>query len=107
MKQRGFDPDFSPDALAQADAIQTPPTATIEPVRDLRDLPWFSIDNDDSRDLDQISVAGTAADGNSYVLVGIADVDVAAPKQSAIDLSAALNTTSVYTPARVFPMLPP
>jgi exoribonuclease-2 len=108
MRQRGFDPDFAADALAQADAIREAPTAAIEPIRDLRELPWFSIDNDDSRDLDQISVAGTdGGDGNPYVLVGIADVDVAAPRASAIDRQAAFNTTSVYTPARVFPMLPP
>ncbi len=107
MRERGFDPDFPADALAQAAALQQAPTSPIEPIRDLRELPWFSIDNDDSRDLDQISVAGTdAGDGRPYVLVGIADVDVAAPKGSAIDRHAVLNTTSVYTPARVFPMLP-
>jgi exoribonuclease-2 len=108
MRQRGFDPDFPPDAIAQADALQQPPRTAAEPLRDLRQLPWFSIDNEDSRDLDQVSVAGTdGAGGAPYVLVGIADVDAAVPGGSPIDRHAALNTTSVYTPARVFSMLPP
>jgi VacB/RNase II family 3'-5' exoribonuclease len=106
MVQRGFEPDFTADAVAQADAIRQAPTAATEPVRDLRQLPWFSIDNDDSRDLDQVSVAGRNADGQLYVLVGVADVDAAVPKGTAIDKHAAVNTTSVYTPAQVFPMLP-
>jgi VacB/RNase II family 3'-5' exoribonuclease len=107
MRQRGFDPDFPPAALAQAASMLQAPTEASEPVRDLRELPWCSIDNDDSRDLDQISVAESLTDGRVRVRVGIADVDVAAPKGSPIDQHAAVNTTSVYTPALVFPMLPP
>jgi VacB/RNase II family 3'-5' exoribonuclease len=107
MRERGLDPEFPPDALAQAAAIPGAPTRAGEPIRDLRDLPWCSIDNDDSRDLDQLSVAEPRAAGGVRVLVAIADVDVAAPKDSPIDRHAAVNTTSVYTPARVFPMLPP
>jgi len=106
MQQRGFEPDFAADAAAQAAAIEQAPTTATEPVRDLRHLPWLSIDNDDSRDLDQVSAAAQDADGHLSVLVGIADVDAAVQKGTAIDRHAAVNTTSVYTPARVFPMLP-
>src|SRR5205807_327268 len=67
---------------------------------------WCSIDNDDSRGLDQLSVAEPLAGGDVKVLVAIADVDAAVPKESPIDRHAAVNTTSVYTPAAIFPMLP-
>jgi VacB/RNase II family 3'-5' exoribonuclease len=76
------------------------------PSATLRDLPWCSIDNDDSRDLDQLSVAEPLAGGRVRVLVAVADVDVAAGRGTPIDRHAAINTTSVYTPAVVFPMLP-
>jgi VacB/RNase II family 3'-5' exoribonuclease len=100
MTQRGFLPEFSAEALEQArDAAPAPPDPA---VRDLRPLPWCSIDNDDSRDLDQLSVS-TAAD---TVLVAVADVDVLVPQGSPVDRHAAVNTTSVYTPAQIFPMLP-
>ena len=99
LVQRGFLPDFSPEALAEAKAAAPAPAGGI---RDLRALPWCSIDNDDSRDLDQLSVS-TDAD---TILVAIADVDVLVPQGSATDRHAAVNTTSVYTPAQVFPMLP-
>ncbi len=110
MRARGLDPAFPPAALAQADALATAPQTTEEPVRDLRSLLWCSIDNDDSRDLDQLSVAqplgsGTSA-GDVKVLVAIADVDAGVPKGSPIDVHAALNTVSVYTAAVIFPMLP-
>jgi exoribonuclease-2 len=82
------------------------PTTTEEPLRDLRGLLWCSIDNDESRDLDQLSVGETLASGAVRVLVAIADVDAAVPQQSPVDRHAALNTTSVYTPALTFPMLP-
>ncbi len=73
---------------------------------DLRALPWSSIDNDDSRDLDQLEVCVDAGDGRTRVLIAIADVDALVPKDSPLDAHAALNTTSVYTPAVIFPMLP-
>ena len=104
--QRGLDPDFSPAALAEVRALAGPPGGDGEPTRDLRSLLWCSIDNDDSRDLDQLSVAEPAGDGAVKVMVAIADVDAAVPKGSLVDRHAALNTTSVYTPAVVFPMLP-
>ena len=107
MRERGLDPEFPPDALAQASALTTAPAVATEPVKDLRELPWCSIDNDDSRDLDQLSAAEQLAGGRVRILVAVADVDVAARKGSPIDGHAAVNTTSVYTPAAVFPMLPP
>ena len=104
MSANGFEPDIPPGALAQADAAR--PDATPAPdVRDLRGLPWSSIDNDDSRDLDQIEVC-VVENGVTRVLVGIADVDALVPSGSPADDHARANTTSVYTPAIVFPMLP-
>jgi exoribonuclease II len=106
MRERGLDPDFPPDAVAQVAAIAAPPRTTEEPVRDLRALLWCSIDNDDSRDLDQLSVAESLPNGDVKLFVAIADVDAAVAKDSAVDRHAAQNTTSVYTPAAIFPMLP-
>jgi VacB/RNase II family 3'-5' exoribonuclease len=106
MRDRGLDPDFPAEAIAQAEAApEIPPPGPVEP-RDLRAMLWCSIDNDDSRDLDQLSVAEPGKDGRITVRVAIADVDAQVPKDSPIDRYAALNTTSVYTPAMVFPMLP-
>ena len=106
MRERGLDPDFSPAVLAEVRALDGPPEAAPGAARDLRSLLWCSIDNDDSRDLDQLSVAETAAHGGVRVLVAVADVAAAVAKGSPIDRHAALNTTSVYTPAVIFPMLP-
>lgn len=107
MRERGLDPEFSAAALAQAE--QSPDTPAPGPVapRDLRAWLWCSIDNDDSRDLDQLSVAEESPGGHVTVRVAIADVDALVPRDSPIDRHAAVNTTSVYTPAIVFPMLPP
>src|SRR5262249_40324408 len=104
MRANGFEPDFPPAAEAQARAGAQPPPSPA--IRDLRDLPWSSIDNDDSRDLDQIEVC-LADGGRTRVLVGIADVDVVVAKSTPLDDHARKNTTSVYTPAIIFPMLPP
>jgi VacB/RNase II family 3'-5' exoribonuclease len=106
MRARGLDPDFPADAIAEAEALRSAPEIADEPVRDLRALLWCSIDNDDSRDLDQLSVAEALPDGSVKVLVAIADVDAAVRGGSPIDRHAAVNTTSVYTPAVIFPMLP-
>lgn len=106
MRERGLEPEFPPAALAEAGALSGPPTRTEAPTRDLRTLLWCSIDNDDSRDLDQLSVAEPLASGDVKVLVAIADVGAAVAKGSAVDRHAAQNTTSVYTPGVIFPMLP-
>src|SRR6476659_3960101 len=102
MVQYGLEPDWP----AQADA-ELAPLAAVDGsgLRDLRDLPWSSIDNDDSRDLDQLEVCVTK--GGTRLLIAIADVDALVVKGSALDGHARANTTSVYTPARTFAMLPP
>jgi len=106
MLERGLLPDFSAEALAELDRIPDPPAGGARPARDQRSLPWASIDNDDSRDLDQITVAEALPGGAVKVLVAIADVDALVKKGSAIDGHARQNTTSVYTGAEIFPMLP-
>jgi VacB/RNase II family 3'-5' exoribonuclease len=106
MVERGFFPDFSPQALAELDGIHGPATQTDESTRDMGNLLWCSIDNDDSRDLDQLTVAEVMPNGAAKVLVAIADVDAVVKKQSALDNHARQNTTSVYTVAETFPMLP-
>ena len=106
MLEKGLIPDFPPQALAELDGIHGPATATGGSTRDLRNLLWCSIDNDDSRDLDQLTVAEAMPDGAAKVLVAIADVDAVVKKRSALDDHARQNTTSVYTVAATFPMLP-
>lgn len=106
MLERGLLPDFSPPALAELEGIRGPATRQAEATRDLRQLSWCSIDNDDSRDLDQLTVAEAQPNGAVKILVAVADVDALVKKQSALDEHARQNTTSVYTAAEVFPMLP-
>jgi len=108
MQQRGFQPDFPPQVPQQlADLKAHPPQiAATGDVRDLRDLLWSSIDNDTSRDLDQIEVTERVSNGDVKVMVGIADVDAFVPKQTPIDQHAARETTTVYAGVRNFPMLP-
>jgi VacB/RNase II family 3'-5' exoribonuclease len=107
MLERDLLPDFSTAALAELDRLGPviPAGGPAEP-RDMRALPWASIDNDDSRDLDQLSVAEALPGGKVKILVAIADVDALVKNGSAIDEHARHNTTSVYTAARIFPMLP-
>lgn len=105
MIERNLEPDFPPAALQELAVIGRPASAT-DDVRDLRDRLWASIDNDDSRDLDQLTVAEPLAGGRFRILVAVADVDALVRKDSAIDGHASRNTTSVYTPAAIFPMLP-
>ena len=103
--EAGFEVDLDADAKAQAARISGP--APIDPqVKDLRDRPWSSIDNKESRDLDQIELAERLPDGSIRLVVGIADVDVLVPKDSPLDKHAFANCTSVYTGVEVFPMLP-
>lgn len=108
MQQHGFQPDFSPQIPQQlADLRAHPPQiAPVGDIRDLRNVLWSSIDNDTSRDLDQIEVAESGSNGDVKVMVGIADVDAFVPKLSAIDQHAARETTTVYAGVRNFPMLP-
>ena len=106
MQQRGLAPEFPAAAQLEAQALN-PVVVNADPLmRDLRTLLWCSIDNDDSRDLDQLTVAQQEADGSVCVLVAIADVDLLVRSGSAIDAHARGNTTSVYTAAGVYPMLP-
>jgi VacB/RNase II family 3'-5' exoribonuclease len=105
MLQHGLQPEFSAAAERQAESLSQPDAKT-PAIRDLRALLWSSIDNDDTRDLDQLVVAEPLADGAIKILVAVADVDALIKRGSAIDDHASGNTTSVYTAAKVFPMLP-
>jgi exoribonuclease-2 len=105
MLERGLEPDFGKDVRREV-AQLTAPAAADGDVRDLRTLLWASIDNDDSRDLDQLTVAEALSDNRVRILVAIADVDALVKKGSAIDGHAEHNTTSVYTASTIFPMLP-
>jgi exoribonuclease-2 len=106
MIEHGLQPDFSPEAQRQADSTFTTSANTRPAIRDLRALLWSSIDNDDTRDLDQLVVAEPLSAGIVKILVAIADVDALVARGSPIDDHARSNTTSVYTAATVFPMLP-
>ncbi|MDD4651486.1 MAG: RNB domain-containing ribonuclease [Methanothrix sp.] len=104
---RGLLPESSPQALAELDRINEPAKISqAGQLRDLRDLLWASIDNDDSEDLDQLTVADSLSQGRTRVRVAVADVDSLVRKNSAIDQDAAHNTTSIYTAGQIFPMLP-
>jgi exoribonuclease-2 len=105
MLDAGFHPDFPGIISREIQTLgQTPPKNGA--ARDLRSLLWSSIDNDSSRDLDQVEYAEKLPDGTTRLLVGIADVDASVPKGTALDLHAAAETTSVYTGVATFPMLP-
>src|SRR5216684_4205802 len=106
MAERGLLPDFSTAVIAETETIGKAATDTGPSIRDLRDLLWCSIDNDDSRDLDQLTVTAPMKDGTVKVLVAVADVDALVQPGSAVDGHARANTTSVYTAAEIFPMLP-
>ncbi|HJQ31700.1 MAG TPA: RNB domain-containing ribonuclease [Pyrinomonadaceae bacterium] len=107
VTEAGFEPDFPADVAREVEEIERDAARPSDGdgVRDLRALLWSSIDNKESRDLDQVEYA-ERTEGGYRVLVGIADVDAYVPRGSAIDRHAAVNTVSVYTPAEVFPMLP-
>ena len=107
MQENGFQPDFPPQVSQQLTSLKEQAKIPSDgKIRDLRNLLWSSIDNDTSRDLDQIEVAEPATNGDVKVMIGIADVDAYVTKQTAIDQHAARETTTVYTGVRNFPMLP-
>lgn len=105
MRKRGMTAAFSKEVLFELSKINGPVRPNADDP-DLRRLPWCSIDNDDSKDLDQLTVAVPGKNGVDRVLVAIAEVDGLVPLGSAIDRHAYINTTSVYPPGHVFPMLP-
>src|SRR5579863_3242926 len=106
MMEHGFEPDFPPPANQQLEQLRAHPPAAAQGARDLRGLLWSSIDNDTSRDLDQIEYTEALPGGSYRVLIGIADVDAWAPKGCPIDSHALRETTTVYTGVEIFPMLP-
>jgi VacB/RNase II family 3'-5' exoribonuclease len=106
MLERGLRPDFSAEAMNELAKMHPVLSGNGESARDLRGLLWASIDNDDSLDLDQLSVAEALPENRIKLLVAVADVDALVKKGSAIDEHARYNTTSIYTAAEIFPMLP-
>src|SRR5438105_15678000 len=106
MLEAGFNPDFPAAVVREVQALRAGGQKIAAPARDLRALLWSSIDNDSSRDLDQVEYAEKLSNGAVRLLVGIADVDSAVTKGSATDSHAASESTSVYTGVTTFPMLP-
>lgn len=106
MRAHGLLPAFTDEALEEAVTARVEPQQQRGEIRDLRQLCWFSIDNDDTLDLDQLSMAEPLAEGAVRLRVAVADVDAMVQPGGAVDAHAGTNTTSVYTAAGVFPMLP-
>jgi len=115
MLEAGFEPDFPPEVQQQLDSLNAhpPQVASTSDIRDLRGLPWSSIDNDTSKDLDQIEVAEDLGDGKIKVMIGIADVDAFAARNTPIDQHAARETTfpagsiTNEDPSKTSPSSPP
>lgn len=106
MIERNLLPDFPPAALKEVSQMSSPASGNLPGIQDLRHLLWFSLDNDDSRDLDQLTYAEKPSEQQFKIFVAVADVDSMVKKGSAVDHYAEHNTTSVYTPTKIFPMLP-
>jgi exoribonuclease-2 len=107
MREFGLEPEFPEQVEREVRSLSAGlPVTDDEPVRDLRSWLWSSIDNPDSRDLDQLEYAERAADGTIRLYVAIADVASRVARGSATDEHASTNTVSVYTGVRTFPMLP-
>ena len=107
MRANGLEPVFAPEVLREAEHLAQDGAARSGDIRDLRGRQWFSIDNDDTLDLDQLTWAEALPDGSVRLAVAVADVDALVRRGGSVDTHAAANTTSVYTAAGVFPMLPP
>jgi exoribonuclease-2 len=105
MIREGFQPDFPPEVLTQAASLHAADSLD-DACQDLRGLFWSSIDNTESRDLDQVEWAESLPGSRLRVLIGVADVDAVLPKSSVTEDHARTNATSVYTGGPVFPMLP-
>src|SRR5688572_27173479 len=107
MLKHGFEPHFSPAVMREVRSLDDPSNDPLPSgVRDLRSLYWSSVDNRESRDLDQIEMAERVTEGSIRIRIGVADVGALVELGSAADEHAAINTTSVYTGVAVFPMLP-
>ena len=106
MIERGLLPEYSPDARRQVQKLDGPAREEDGSIQDLRALLWCSIDNDDSRDLDQLTVSERVNSGGIRILTAIADVDALVKRGTAVDSHARHNTTSVYTEGGIFAMLP-
>jgi exoribonuclease-2 len=106
MTEHGFEPDYPASVMQELEDLRAHPPLASPSVEDLRHLLWSSIDNDTSRDLDQVEYADTLPNGSVRVLIGIADVDAYVPKGSAIDKHASVETVTVYTGVKNFSMLP-
>lgn len=107
MRANGFEPVFSAEVMREAERRAQDGPERQSDIRDLRGRQWFSIDNIDTLDLDQVTWAEALPDGSVRLAVAVADVDAMVHRGSSVDAHAAANTTSVYTAAGVFPMLPP
>lgn len=106
MESRGLTTEFSTEAMDQVRKMGGPPPILAPGVKDLRNLAWASIDNKDTKDIDQLAYAEDLGEGRTRLMVAIADVAEAIPQGSALDTQAQKNTVTVYTPGKVFPMLP-
>ena len=106
MISRGLVPDFPDAEISELNEISLPAACNPEKAKDMRDLLWCSVDNADSLDLDQLTFAELLEGNKVRILVAIADVDALVESKSNIDHHASQNTASVYTVARIFPMLP-
>ncbi len=106
MTSRGLTVEFSPAAMQEVKKMGGPPPILEPGVKDLRKLAWASIDNDDTKDIDQLAYAEDLGDGRTRLMVAVADVAAAIPKGSALDQQAQQNTVTVYTTGKVFAMLP-
>src|SRR3979409_128957 len=106
LLERGLEPALPASALAEAKSFAPDTSHGTADLRDFRELAWCSIDNDDSRDLDQLTFAESLDHGGTRILLAVADVSASVAPGSALDAHARANTTSVYTPGHNFPMLP-